>query len=684
MKRAYFGWIVASGLLCTLGSGCPGNTQSSPPPKPQKDLVIVWNDDADTPPGEDAGPGDPNACGDFDQACQEIGLGPDNNKPWPLSGDPMKDPSVFSDGLGRSQQGWLVLDQTRAANYFIWIANAGEDSVSKIDSRTLREIARYPSYTCFSSPKGSKQACDGNGNGCCAADSDPQWQNRRQKKAEGPPQQVQQQDNSPSRTAVDFNGDLFVANRAFGGQPSVTKISNDLATCKDRNKNGKIDTSTDIDADGLIDRDCNQNGIPDDIDDVKGAPCMNNMKQEYYGLDDECVLWTANHNVVNGTGRPLGLGPGAIDNGPADAWAGGFENGIFVRLDGTTGKAKDQWQLPQDCQPYGLAIDSQGYGWSPNLGAGPLCYFDTRNNQNVGKVRDPQFGQMEGYGITLDRDQNVWVGFSVHRYTPDRTNGFKNLGNGWWTKFNMNGVGIAADSRTPKKYFVWSADGGSNVTRIPASDIPVVKMDQQINPANWPVINTAGAYGVGIDADQHVVSVDSNNVTRTKIDMNGDFMQPDINSPPKGNNKCPAGDRCELNAGAYTYSDFTGFGLRNFTRPQGTYTYVFKGCEDMNQGNSRTDWYAVRFDSDVPPNTTLSLRVRSGSTVTPDMSWGAWTPATTVSPLDLQAGKILIPNGPDQDTAYYLQIEFTLKTNDRTTTPKLKNVNVAFKCNHIG
>ena len=175
---------------------------------------------------------------------------------------------------------------------------------------------------------------------------------------------------------------------------------------------------------------------------------------------------------------------------------GGFENGIFVRLDGTTGKAKDQWQLPQDCQPYGLAIDSQGYGWSPNLGAGPLCYFDTRNNQNVGKVRDPQFGPMEGYGITLDRDQNVWVGFSVHRYTPDRTNGFKNLGNGWWTKFNMNGVGIAADSRTAKKYFVWSADGGSNVTRIPASDTPIPKQDMTVPNNGWLTINMP-AYGVG-------------------------------------------------------------------------------------------------------------------------------------------------------------------------------------------
>ena len=32
----------------------------------------------------------------------------------------------------------------------------------------------------------------------------------------------------------------------------------------------------------------------------------------------------------------------------------------------------------------------------------------------------------------------------------------------------------------------------------------------------------------------------------------------------------------------YTYSDFTGFGLRNFTRPAGTYTYVIQGCNGQN------------------------------------------------------------------------------------------------------
>ena len=93
----------------------------------------------------------------------------------------------------------------------------------------------------------------------------------------------------------------------------------------------------------------------------------------------------------------------------------------------------------------------------------------------TGSVRDPQWGQCQGYGITMDRDQNVWVGGGNQRYQPDRSNGFNNLGKGWWTKISIaSGIGIAADSRNAKDYFVYSCAGGG-VVQIPASTIPVVR-----------------------------------------------------------------------------------------------------------------------------------------------------------------------------------------------------------------
>src|SRR5262249_37411927 len=162
--------------------------------------------------------------------------------------------------------------------------------------------------------------------------------------------------------------------------------------------------------------------------------------------------------------------------------------------------------------------------------------------------------------------QNVWVGGGNQRYTPDRSNGFNNLGNGWWTKISLNsGIGIAADSRNAKDYFVYACAGGG-VVQIPESKIPVVKMDQTMAPNGWTTI-VMGCYGVGVDSDQNVWGVDMSKSTRALVDNMGNVKQPQVGAP-MGNNKCPAGDSCP-NAGAYTYSDFTGFGLRNFTKPVG-------------------------------------------------------------------------------------------------------------------
>ena len=79
---------------------------------------------------------------------------------------------------------------------FIWVANSPEGTVSKIDTRTAAEVARYRT---------------------------------------GP------EDNpDPSRTAVELTGDVAVLNRAG----SVTKIAALLERCVDGNANGTIETSS--------------------------------------------------------------------------------------------------------------------------------------------------------------------------------------------------------------------------------------------------------------------------------------------------------------------------------------------------------------------------------------------------------------------------------------------------------
>src|SRR5581483_1587315 len=96
---------------------------------------------------------------------------------------------------------------------FLWVASAQDagfrGTVSKFDTRALREVARYLSVTCGSLKSGNTMSCDG-ANGCCAADDAPRYRARKAHQAEPPRQQVKSMQNGPSQTAVDLNGDAFV------------------------------------------------------------------------------------------------------------------------------------------------------------------------------------------------------------------------------------------------------------------------------------------------------------------------------------------------------------------------------------------------------------------------------------------------------------------------------------------
>src|SRR5438128_556535 len=129
-------------------------------------------------------------------------------------------------------------------------------------------------------------------------------------------------------------------------------------------------------------------------------------------------------------------------------------------------------------------------------------------------------------------------------------------------------------------------------------------------------------YGVGVDSDQNIWGVNMQTSTRALVDNMGVVKQPTVNGQPQGNNKCPAGASCP-NSGAYTYSDFTGFGLRVFTRPNGTYSLVVPGCMDTDGTPQPTEWDQVTWDADVPPNTTLTAHARTTNAAS--LNDAAWT-----------------------------------------------------------
>ncbi len=718
MKRFHHLLLSTTAALALSAPGCDhsgrsafdaGGGNQSP------DLSFVFGgQDGDTG-GEDLGGGGP-ACGaGNDPNCQDVVFDPSQMHKFPLAGDMPADPNGSSVGLGRDANGYLVLDQTHAAFNYAWTANTDEwdlGTVSKFDTKTVREVARYFSVTCNSLKTGSSAACDGK-SGCCAFDSSPQFANRQAGKASGPYQQVQisGHQNNPSRTAIDFNGDMWVANRSVyqqGAQGSVTKIANDISECIDRNHNGKIETSKDVNGDGIIESDCNGDGKADDIAGVKAKPCTNNMPQEFYGLDDECILVTTNIGGLDDVIRPLALGPGANDFGPSDVWAGNYMKGQVNRVDGTTGLIKDMVQMPGPCVPpslndgglYGFVIDNQGIGWSALLGKDYVCYWDTKNTKNTGVTRSATLGISE-YGIGIDRDQNIWFGGTASRYSPNRKGNFQDLGKGYWTTFEgIDGSGVAVDSRSANSYFAYFA--GGSLYQVPASAVPQPNgQDQSCSPGQGicakvqfaqVAVFGGGGKGVDIAADGNVMVTSGSTVgiQRTKVDAMGNMTAPDLQSPPQGNNKCPSGDFCKnedhIPMSPYTYSDFTGYGLRNFTRPTGNWDYVVKGCDDGN-GVTDTKWLALKFAADIPLNTKVIIKARSGNTPVPDQTWGPWIPDQSSSPVDLVNGAVLMPNFTDGMAGVkdgYLQVEVQLQTTDKNKTPRLRSVEVLFDCGIIG
>ena len=201
----------------------------------------------------------------------------------------------------------------------MWIANAGEDSVSRIDTELDCETARYETWfrgahlgSAFTGP-------------------------------------------APSRTAVDGEGNVYVLNRHFDGRPaSVIKILADGGI--DRNANGVIDTSTD-DGDCLIDRnnptevirlvDSNGNGLVDQAE-----------------LADERVAWIVQVGPNNGLGRALCLDP------DAGLWVGLFNREEYYRLDSSTGAVTAGPISVAPINPYGCLVDNNGFLWSADRGDG--------------------------------------------------------------------------------------------------------------------------------------------------------------------------------------------------------------------------------------------------------------------------------------------------------------------------
>ncbi|MCV2422747.1 hypothetical protein [Paucibacter sp. DJ2R-2] len=250
----------------------------------------------------------------------------------------------------------------------MWIANAGEDTVSKFDTNSNVELARYRTWF---GPAGQAGHVNHLGNAYA-----------------GP---------APSRTSVDINGNAYVLNRWFENRkPVLLKLLAEGFI--DRNGNGVMDTSNG--STPLPMADTNGNGQIDDNE-----------------ITDERVAWAVQVGDQNGLGRALCIGT------DGNLWVGMFNTQRYYKYSSNDGSllagpvattptagqpSSGSWQ------PYGCLIDKNGVLWSASLG-GPLGKI-TNTASNTGPYTVASFpGGM--YGIALGNDK-VYTGSNNRVFDP--------------------------------------------------------------------------------------------------------------------------------------------------------------------------------------------------------------------------------------------------------------------------
>ena len=294
---------------------------------------------------------------------------------------------------------------------YIWIANSPEGTVSKINTQTLVEEGRY-----------MVRSDGGVGN--------------------------------PSRTSVNLNGDMAVANRSGG----VTMIRARQEQCPNPNN-----TST-------------------GAGDVKAWM-------------DGCIQWFT--PFAYASQRPVAWTQGEWSEGTcryedAKVWTSGANGTIDVILiDGETGVVEQTVPIP-GVSPnfygiYGGAVDNEGNFWGSQLSLGSIV-----------RVKLSDFAvdvwpmDTAGYGMTVDQNGRVWTCSSnVSRFDPTTETWTNNTGMG----VSTSGGGCMVDA--DGILWVGGYGGSYNITGI---DINTLALFKQITIPGY-------AKGISIDFEGNVWAV---------------------------------------------------------------------------------------------------------------------------------------------------------------------------------
>ncbi|MCS6856479.1 MAG: hypothetical protein NZM37_02090 [Sandaracinaceae bacterium] len=439
------------------------------------------------------------------------------------------EPGPGSHGLRRLDGGGITLDVPNAegaAPPALWIANADEGTVSKLDPSTGRELARYSSVGRGGLPVGPEA--------------------------------------QPSRTAIDGHHDAYVANRAFGGIASVSKIAAHEGHCVDWNGNGVIETSRDRNGDGVI--------------------SLDRMEGEFFGPEDECLLWTVAVGGSNAIARALAVGPSRFRGESGDVWVGLFSEERALRLASADGQELASVPLP--LKPYGAVLGADGriYFTSGPAGAPHIVALDP-DSLRTETIPLPEAG-MTTYGIAADGLGRIlltaewgrrWKG--VLAYEPSEKR--------WWRSSPLPASqgGLALRGVVATEERVWAAGRSASEEAV----LFEVNLLDLVFRAAHRLPGAGELVGVGASPDRAIWAIDRQRSRAYRFDP----FRLEAQGHPVGR-------------GPYSYSDFSGTTINRVLGHWGELRLFFEGCPLM-------EWRLVEIDAEIPPQATIFLFARSAS-----------------------------------------------------------------------
>ncbi len=368
--------------------------------------------------------------------------------------------------------------------HFVWIPNSAEATLSKIDADKNAEVARYKM-----------------------------------------PRDV-------SRTAIDKYGNAWVGSRGDG---TLVKIAGNPNYCVDRNKNGMIETSFDVNKDGKITSDevysdlfgegslakfeKPEVGDPLECLYVENGSCFYGPSGGY-GLNlsndtqymkplltgvDECVVQRIQ---IGSMVRALTIGEdGSI-------WAGDFSSKTMKKINPETGAVTASHAV--GIGPYGAVGTSDGTIWVSS-GGGKILNYITANG-TIGSANVP----FPMYGIAANKAGTVYLAKLLNGGGYQSPNGGGTVSMGCAGQWHSRGLTVDSDNN------VWATCfGGGSIKKM---------------TANGCSARVPTAIGVGEDSAGNIWGINQGDGIAYKFDRQ----------------TCEQLAEVKVGAGPYVYSDFTG------------------------------------------------------------------------------------------------------------------------------